>query len=128
MKILAILGGVMGSGDLATAYAQVIPKLLQLGLENKRTLFADHEIRVVLAEEAINAYFEELPERIMFVGTYAELDGEIPAFILACRLLTRGMDKRKFLFTNPLRVPPFHTEENFFTIIDADKMAEWFEL
>jgi hypothetical protein len=128
MKILAILGGTLGAGDLAIPYAKVVPKLLQQGLENVRTPFADHEISVVLAEEAINAYFKQLPDRIMFVGTLAEKGGETPTFILLYKMLTREMDKKKFLFTNPITVPPFNTEENFFVITDTDKMAEWLEL
>ena len=125
MKILVIIG--WEDDMLAKAYCGIVPMLLQQGINKQGTSFIDHEIIVAMTDEAIGSYFENIPDRLMFLGTYAD-PKKLPAFISLLRMLTRNMDKRKFLFTNPIRVPPFHKEENFFVITDTDGMAAWFGL
>lgn len=122
MKILVVIG--WEDNELARAYCEIVPMLLQQGLDKQGTPFANHEISVSMTDGAINTYFEQLPDRLVFLGTYAE-SGKPSAFISALRMLTREMDKKKFLFTNPIHVPPFHKEENFFVITDTTEMAKW---
>jgi hypothetical protein len=130
MKILVVLGGALASSDvLAAGYRAVVPGILQKGMEsNGITPFAGHEIVVALAEEAIDAYFEHAPDCLIFAGTYSEGKGVTPRFVLAERMLTRDLDKRMFLYTNPITVPPFNREENFFLMTDTDGMAGWLGL
>lgn len=127
MKILVILGGTLGTGDLAIAYAKIVPQLLQEGIDRKGTPFAKHEIYVEVAENSINAYFEQSPDKLILLGTFAE-KGETPPFVLFYKMLARGMAKRDFLYSNPITVPPFNKEENFFPVTETDKMAEWLGL
>lgn len=129
MKILVILGGTLTSSEkLAIAYKEVTPKLLQQGLEGKGTPFINHEIITVFEEDAINTFFEQRPERLIFLGTFVSNSAITPKFMLLQRMITREMDKRKFLFANPIRIPPFGDSENFFAVTETDKMAAWLEI
>jgi len=129
MRILVVLGGSLAGGGLAKAYTEAAPALFQQGCDKQGTRFAGHEISVVLPEEAINTCFEQKPDRLVFLGTLVDSKKKgAPAFVLAQRMLTRNMDKKKFLFTNPLSIPPFNKEENFFRITDMEEMAEWLGL
>jgi len=129
MKILVVLGGSLAKDGLSKAYIEATPALLQQGCDKQGTRFASHEISVVVPEGAINVYLEQNPDRLMFLGTLVDSEEKgAPAFVLAQRMLTRNMDKKKFLFSNPLSIPPFNKEENFFRIDDTDGMAEWLGL
>lgn len=125
MKILVIIG--WKDDELAKAYRGVVPMLLQQGLDKQGTPFAAHEICVVMTNEAINAYFEQVPDRLILFGTFAKTE-EPSVFMSIQRMLTRDMGKRKFAYTNPIHVPPFNKEENFFVITDVEKMAAWLEI
>ena len=94
MKVLVILGGVLASSNvLAIGYKEHVPGILQKGLDpNGITPFANHEIIVALAKEAIDAYFEHVPDRIIFAGTWSEEKGATPGFILVERMLTRDLE------------------------------------
>lgn len=131
MKILVLLGGGL-VGEIAIQFKKLMPQLLQFGHDGnnkKATPFLEHAIFVVNPEEAIDAFLEHSPEKLIFAGTHYDKE-ERPLSLLVTKILIQSMggDSKRFLYTNLISVPPFHKEPNFFTMTDTDGMAKWFEL
>lgn len=131
MKIMVILGGsLIMSEMMAEAYRKATPKMLKCGVSGDEvTPFSDHEIIVATPEEALGVFLDHSPDKLIFAGTFNDKN-ELPPFMLVQRILTQsvGGDRSRFLYMNPLTVPPFHKEPNFFLFMDIAGMANWFGL
>ena len=130
MKILVVLGGALLSHPvMVDSFKSAIPS----------KAFPGHEVVVATPQEAINSYFDLVPDGIIFAGLRDLKDaGNTSELVRSILISTIGGDSRKYILAAPLVVDSpkwremFGVEagdtnpDNLFRLDNWEGMKSWF--